>query len=85
MAADNGSQDVLYDMTGGWVYKLRLFSEEEKPDWDEELATVVTKEDGAMVGAQWNTDKAKEEPPQCFEEGVKYRPMFERKPQKHVV
>ena len=79
-----GSRDVLYDMTNGWVFKLRLFGEEEKQDWDDQLEKVVTKEDGAVVGAQWDDNKAKEEPPQSFEEGVKYRPIFERNPE-HVV
>eukprot|EP00974_Lingulodinium_polyedra_P019315 1864453-Lingulodinium_polyedra.AAC.1 len=32
-----GSQDFEYDMTGGWVFIVRLFHEEEKPAWREEV------------------------------------------------
>ena len=80
------SQDVEYDMTDGWVYKIRLFSDEAKPDWNEQLAKIVTAEDGEVVGAQWNSTKALHEPgPGCFEEEVKYRPIFLRNPKEVVV
>ena len=73
------SEDVEYDMTDGWVYKIRLFSEVEKPHWNELLAKVATAEDGEVVGAQWDSTKATRDPGLGgFEEQVKYRPVFLR-------
>ena len=73
------SQDVEYDMTDGWVYKIRLFNEVEKPHWIELLAKVATAEDGELVGAQWDNTKATRDPGLGgFEEQVKYRPVFLR-------
>ena len=78
LANRTGSQDLEYDMKGGWVYRLRLFSEEEKPRWEEQLASIIREGDGEVVGAQWDMGKATSaaNPPTAFEEGVKYRPMF---------
>ena len=67
-------------MTGGWIYSIRLFSDMEAPEWDEELAKIKTEKDGKVVGAQWNVTKVLHEPPLRFEEGVTYRPVFKRNP-----
>ena len=79
------TRNVQYDMTGGWVFRLRLFCDEEKPDWEEQLAKRATDDDGSVVGAQWNVSQAKEEPPQTFEKGVKCRPSFVRAAKVHHV
>ena len=79
------SRDIEYDMTDGWVYNIRLFSEEEQKDWGEQLARIMTEEDGELVGAQWNSTKAVLDPgPGCFEETVKYRPVFLKNPKEVV-
>ena len=80
--ADNegGSKDVVYDMGGGWVYKLRIFGGSEKADWEEKLSNISAADgtpDGTLVGAQWDMNKATAEPPRVFEKGVKYRPIFQ--------
>ena len=67
-------------MTDGWVYNIRLFSDMEAPEWDEELAKIATAEDGTVVGAQWNSTMVEHEPPGRFENGVTYRPVFKRNP-----
>ena len=68
----------MYDMTGGWKFKLRIFGGTEKEDWEDKLSEIKAgdgKPDGQLVGAQWDM-KATEEPPVVFEKGVKYRPIF---------
>ena len=73
------SKDIVYDMTGGWFYKLRIFGGSEKAEWQEKLSEIKPfdgKEEGTLVGAQWNMKEATAEPPKVFEKGVKYRPIF---------
>ena len=73
------SKDIEYNMTGGWMYKLRIFGGSEKDDWEEKLSEIRAvdgKSDGTLVGAQWDMNKATAEPPKEFEKGVKYRPIF---------
>ena len=65
-------------MTQGWVYNIRLFSEDEKPDWEEVLQKHC-EDRHDYVGAQWDANKAKEDPPEVFEKGVQYRPVFLKK------
>ena len=31
------SQQIVYDMTGGWVFNLRLIPVEEKPRWQDKM------------------------------------------------
>ena len=74
------SQDKVYDMTGGYVYKLRIFGGTEQADWEEKLSEIKAadgqKDEGILVGAQWDMKRAKYEPPETFEKEVKYRPIF---------
>ena len=61
------------------MFKLRIFGGSEKADWEEKLSKIKAtdgKPDGTLVGAQWDITKATVEPPQEFENGVKYRPIF---------
>ncbi len=58
----NGSQEIDYDMGAGWRYRIRLFSEDEKKEWADELSKITDEE---YVGAQWNANKVKE-PPDVF-------------------
>ena len=75
------SRDIEYDMTDGWVYNIRLFSEEEQPGWTEQLASIVQDGDGELVGAQWSSTTASRDPgPGRFEETMKYRPVFLKHP-----
>eukprot|EP00974_Lingulodinium_polyedra_P100423 9727631-Lingulodinium_polyedra.AAC.1 len=60
-------------MTGGWIYKLRLFNEEETSQWETILKKNGNEED--YVGAQWSTEKPKSKPPENLDENVKYRPI----------
>ena len=73
------SQDIKYDMTGGWLFRLRIFGGSEKAEWEEKLSPIKAKDgtpDGVLVGAQWNTEEAEQEPPKVFGNRVKYRPIF---------
>ena len=77
--ADGESKDIEYDMTGGWMYKLRIFGVSEKDKWEDKMSEVKAGDgqpDGQLVGAQWDMNKATAEPPEEFEKGVKYRPIF---------
>ena len=77
--AEGVSKDIVYDMTGGWLYKLRIFGGSEKECWEETLSEIRAgdgKPDGTLVGAQWKMKEAMAEPPKVFEKGVKYRPIF---------
>ena len=71
--------DIEYDMTDGWMYKLRIFGSSEKARWEEKFGITAAdgEPDGTLVGAQWNMDKGKGEPRDGFEAGVKYRPIFQ--------
>ena len=76
---DKTSQDVEYDMTGGWVFNLRIISDTEMPAWKEKLSDVKAadgKQDGRLVGAQWDKNQATMDPRESFEKGVRYRPIF---------
>ena len=79
-------------------YKIKPFSDEDQPDWssDEDqpewkhsLAKIVIAEDaedGEVVGAQWSSTEALHDPgPECFEDKVKYRPVFLMNPNEAVV
>ena len=73
------SQDIKYDMTGGWLFRLRIFGGSEKAEWEEKLSPIKAKDgtpDGVLVGAQWDMNQATQDPPKEFEKGVKYRPIF---------
>ena len=73
------SKDIEYNMTGGWMYKLRIFGVSEKDKWEDKMSEVKAGDgqpDGQLVGAQWDMNKATAEPPEEFEKGVKYRPIF---------
>ena len=51
------SQDIKYDMTGGWLFRLRIFGGSEKAEWEEKLSPIKAKDgtpDGVLVGAQWD-------------------------------
>ncbi len=52
-------------MTSGWRYNIRLFDEREKKDWEPQLRKIT---DAEYVGAQWNMNTAKKNPPECFDE-----------------
>ena len=67
------SRDVEYDMTGGWVFNLRLFSEEEQELWKDVLSN---HEEHAPIGAQWNLKEVENQPPATFDKHVKFRPIF---------
>ena len=78
--ADSGrSKSWLYDMTDGWLFHLRLFDNEELPEWEEKLNALLAKDDYELVGAQWDANKAKDDPPAVFEKGVQYRPIVIKK------
>ena len=81
-SACSSSQDIEYDMGGGWIYKLRLFCEDEKKEWLEKLAGKSTESDGSPVGAQWNTEHQKNDPPGVFDKDVQFRPIFLIDPRK---
>ena len=72
---DGNSQNCEYDMTGGWLFNIRLFDDDEKPEWDEILTKMMGEDDG-YVGAQWDMNKAKKDPPTSCEKGVQHRPVF---------
>ena len=77
--ADKASKDIVYDMTGGYFYNLRIFGGSEKEEWEEMLSEIRAgdgKPDGTLVGAQWKMKEAMAEPPKVFEKGVKFRPIF---------
>ena len=71
--------DIEYDMTDGWMYKLRIFGSSEKARWEEKFGITAAdgEPDGILVGAQWDMNKGKGEPRDGFEKGVKYRPNFQ--------
>ena len=69
------SQTIEYDMTGGWKFKLRIFCEDEKTLWEDQLRQHTKESDGVLVGAQWDIEPATIEPPP-FETDVTYRPIF---------
>ena len=78
---DGASMDVEFDMTGGWVYTCRIFGGDEKRRWEDQLSEVRAAPgqpaDGTLVGAQWRPDEeSMVEPPDEFDTGVKYRPIF---------
>ena len=70
--AQTAAREMDYDMTGGFVFTLRLFPPAEKEWW----AEVLGKHDEAdYVGAQW--DKSKGSPPRdVFDEKVQFRPIL---------
>ena len=79
--ADKASKDIVYDMTRGWLYNLRIFGGSEKEEWEEMLSEIRAgdgKPDGTLVGAQWKMTEGMAEPPKVFEKGVKFRPIFEK-------
>ena len=61
-----------YDMTDGWVYKLRLIADEERTAWQPYL----DKYGVDWVGAQWNKKTTDTSPPGSFDEDVQYRPIY---------
>ncbi len=65
------SQQMEYDMTGGWVYNLRLIHNSERELWEKYLA----KFDIDWVGAQWNKNTSAS-PPDSFSKDVQYRPIY---------
>ena len=76
---DNASKDIEYDMTQGWLYKLRIFGGSEQEHWNEKLSEIRAgdgRPDGKLVGAQWRMQEAMADPPKVFEKGVKFRPIF---------
>lgn len=76
IAEDSCSKSLVYDMTDGWLFHVRLFSAEELPQWEDKLSGFLAKDDDQCVGAQWDANKAKEDPPTVFEKGVQYRPIL---------
>ena len=73
------SKDIQYELKGWWLYKLRIFGGSEKAAWAEKLSGIRARDgkpDDTLVGAQWRIGEATAEPPEEFEEGVKYRPIF---------
>jgi len=73
------SKTVEYDMTGGWVFNLRIFDAEEKNDWTSTLNKILDDGDVEPVGAQWDKNKATEDPPDTFLKGLTYRPILIKK------
>ena len=76
---ENGkaSQQLVYDMIGGWVFVVRLFHENEKQCWYERVWDEKNYS-GKIIGAQWDKNKATPDPgpPWEFEAGVQYRPVY---------
>ena len=73
------SKDLLYDMTDGYFYNLRIFGGGEKEKWEDKLSKIKAgdgEEKGTLVGAQWNTKDATADVPNVFDEKVRYRPIF---------
>ena len=73
------SKDLLYDMTDGYFYNLRIFGGDETEKWEETLSKIKAgdgEEKGTLVGAQWNTKDATADVPNVFDEKVRYRPIF---------
>ncbi len=71
----SSSQQIVYDMTAGWRYTIRLFDEREKKskDWERELRKITYYKCGwKCVGAQWRMNSHIEE---CAE-GITDRPVF---------
>ena len=62
------------------MYKLRIFGGSEKGYWDDKLSEVKPaegkEEEGTLVGAQWDVNVATKNPPEDFEKGARYRPIF---------
>ena len=69
---DATSQEMEYDMTGGWVYKLRLFNQEERDSWETFLAKW---HEPHFVGVQWKADRTNVVSPREFDPSVQYRPI----------
>ena len=61
-----------YDMTGGYVYKLRLFNQEERASWETFLAKW---HEPHFVGVQWKADRTNVVSPREFDPSVQYRPI----------
>ena len=70
------SHEIEYDMTDGWLFKIRLFKASEGPAWEEIFATGKFKD--GWIGAQWDANKATKKPPEEFDSHkvVKYRPVY---------
>ena len=77
LASSGTSHSIEYDMTGGYIYKLRIFGGEEKEAWVKKLSEIKSAEpeEGTSVGAQWDISKDGD-PPRVFGEKVRYRPTF---------
>ena len=74
------SQQIEYDMTGGWVFNIRLISEDEKPRWQDKMKDTDQADEGDVpfIGAQWDARKATHQPPDAFDEHVKYQSVIIR-------
>ena len=70
---DATSQEMEYDMTGGWVYKLRLFCQAERALWEDNLQK---HREPDFVGAQWKASSTDKVPPREFDKAVQYRPIL---------
>ena len=75
MASGEASRPIAYDMGGGWLYHVTLIPEKDKHRWEERLSRTCG-ENQPFVGAQWNANKTTQAPPEVFEDGVSYRPIF---------
>ena len=65
-------------MTGGWAFNVRLFSALEKPDWQDKVKARCKDYVGGVhfVGAQWDANKTRHQPPDEFDEDVNYRSVI---------
>ncbi len=70
----SSSRQIVYDMTAGWLFTIRLFDDLEKKSkhWERELRKIAyyNKYSWKCVGAQWRN------PPEGCAEGIKYRPVL---------
>ena len=75
------SQQIVYDMTGGWAFKIKLISDAGKPEWQETWNESYKDEVGDVefVGAQLDANKAKHQPPGVFGGSVKHRAVIIKK------
>ena len=67
------AREYEYDMTGGYIFTLRLFPPAEKERW----AKVLGKHDeDDYVGAQWDKSKVSSKPPEVFDAKAQFRPIL---------
>ena len=75
------SQEIVYDMTGGWAFTINFLAVEETPRWQDQMKGTYKYDeaDVPFIGAQWDAHKATHQPPDAFDDHAQYRSVIVRK------